>query len=394
MLKKRILVIAPQYNFFVKDQVDELSKSVENINILIKYNPLTEISKYIPHKHANYFKKYTKKKLINNINKPSNLKVHLIPTVYFKTDGNNEKLGDMLFKKFDKYIQKNNLKFDLIHAHFTYPYGHAASKLGIKYNVPIVVTAHGYDIYDLPFRDPYWKSTISQTLNSASQIITVGKKNTESIDKLGIKTPVSVIPNGYNPKKFYPRNSEECRKLLDLPKKSKILLSVGNLEPVKGHAHLIKSISKVLEKRKDILCVIVGDGKLKNELQKQIDTLNLNNNVKLVGAKPHEEIPIWMNAADLFVLPSLNEGNPTVLVEALSTGLPFIGTNVGGIPEIINSDEYGLLCEPKNPENLAENILIALEKDWDNEKIINYSKEFTWENISKEILNAYKKVLK
>lgn len=84
-----------------------------------------------------------------------------------------------------------------------------------------------------------------------------------------------------------------------------------------------------------------------------------------------------MNACDLFVLPSLSEGNPTVMFECLGCGKPFIGTKVGGIPEIIVSDDYGLLCEPANSEDLAEKILIALDKEWDEEKIRNYAKQFT-----------------
>lgn len=76
-----------------------------------------------------------------------------------------------------------------------------------------------------------------------------------------------------------------------------------------------------------------------------------------------------MNACDVFILPSLSEGNPTVMFECLGCGKPFVGTKVGGIPEIINSEDYSLLCEPANPKELAEKILIALDKGWDNEKI-------------------------
>ena len=95
------------------------------------------------------------------------------------------------------------------------------------------------------------------------------------------------------------------------------------------------------------------------------------------------------NVADLFVLPSLFEGNPTVMFEALGVGLPFIGTNVGGIPEIIISDEYGLLCEPANPKDLAENIMIGLNKEWNREKIMEYANQFTWENIANKTREIY-----
>ena len=111
-----------------------------------------------------------------------------------------------------------------------------------------------------------------------------------------------------------------------------------------------------------------------------------------ISETSHDEIPIWMNACDLFVLPSLNEGNPTVMFECLGCGTPFVGTKVGGIPEIITSDDYGLLCEPANPGELAEKILIALDKEWDCEKIQKYAEQFTWENIVEGIMDVYKKV--
>jgi len=100
-----------------------------------------------------------------------------------------------------------------------------------------------------------------------------------------------------------------------------------------------------------------------------------------------------MNSCDLFVLPSLNEGNPTVMFECLGCGKPFIGTKVGGIPEIIVSDDYGLLAEPTNSERLAETILLALDKNWDTTKIKAYSAQFTWAEIGKNIVDIYKTLL-
>jgi glycosyltransferase involved in cell wall biosynthesis len=81
------------------------------------------------------------------------------------------------------------------------------------------------------------------------------------------------------------------------------------------------------------------------------------------------------------------------MFECLGCGKPFIGTTVGGEPEIITSEDYGLLSEPANPKELAEKVLIALDKEWDNENIRNYAEEFTWEDIAKEILKVYTKVL-
>jgi glycosyltransferase involved in cell wall biosynthesis len=97
-----------------------------------------------------------------------------------------------------------------------------------------------------------------------------------------------------------------------------------------------------------------------------------------------------MNACDLFVLPSLNEGNPTVLVEAFGTGTPYVGTNVGGIPEVITGEHLGLLCDRGNSKALSEVIIKALKIEWDGAIINNYAQKHTWQNITKKIIKIHK----
>jgi len=256
-----------------------------------------------------------------------------------------------------------------------------------------VVTAHGYDIYSLPFRDNGWRKKIEYVLNTADHIITVSHSNLGCIKKLDISTPVTVIPNGFSSGLFYPRDPLECKKRLNLPQDKKIILSVGNLVPVKGQRYLIEAMQKIIRERKDILCVIVGSGKLRTKLERQIHSFGLDDYVLLAGGKPHDAIPLWMNACDLFVLPSLNEGNPTVMFETLGCGKPFVGTRVGGVPEVITSDDYGLLVEPADPEDLAEKIQVALDREWGRETILRYAERYAWENIAKEIMKVYEKVL-
>ncbi|RWX73454.1 MAG: glycosyltransferase family 4 protein [Candidatus Methanosuratincola subterraneus] len=162
---------------------------------------------------------------------------------------------------------------------------------------------------------------------------------------------------------------------------------------IKGHAYLLKSFSIILKKHDNASLILVGDGKLLSKIKNMSSAFNIGNYVYFAGRRSHNEIPLYMNAADLFVLPSLSEGNPTVMFEALGVGLPFVGTRVGGVPEIITSDEYGLLAEPGNPDDLAEKILVALEKEWDREKIRDYARQFTWENIAKQVMKVYEEVL-
>ncbi|NJE11021.1 glycosyltransferase family 4 protein [Thermococcus sp. MAR1] len=309
-----------------------------------------------------------------------------IPVEFFR-----KRLGDNFFKAALKVITGEKLEFDLIHAHFTWPSGYAGALLKREFNAPLIITAHGYDVYEVPFRSGEWFEKIRFALNSANHIITVSKSNFQILtENLGVpKDKLSVIPNGFDSNLFRPMDKFEARVTLGIPRDKRVLLNVANLVLVKGHRYLIESIRKIAGVEKNVVLYIVGNGPLRKGLEAQIRGLNLEGIVRLVGARPHSEIPLWMNAADLFVLPSLNEGNPTVMFEALGVGLPFVGTAVGGVPEIVASEDYGLLCPPADPECLAEKILIALDKEWDGDKIRRYAEQFTWGKIAKEILETY-----
>ena len=386
----KLLVISPSYNSFQKDQIESLSSYLDFVYVLVRYNPIANISRYMPIHALDPFKLDSK---IDITNKPSNIKVFPTPILYGPFDSQYKKLGEKHFKVVEKAIKKNNLRFDLIHSQFTWSAGYVGARLKEKCNSPFIVTARGYDIYDLPFRDEEWREKIRYVLNSADYIITVSNSNLECIKKLNVKTPAKVIQNGFRADLFCPRDLETCRKILDLSSDKKIILTVGNLVDIKGHKYLIEAMKEVVKHKKGVLCIIVGGGKLKGKLEKQIKKAGLENYVKLAGGRPHNEIPIWLNACNVFILPSLNEGNPNVMFEALGCGKSFVGTKVGGEPEIITSEDYGLLCEPGNPEVLAENILIALDKEWNNEKIRKYSEKFRIEDKVKEILDVYTKII-
>ncbi|VVB89746.1 Trehalose synthase [uncultured archaeon] len=389
IINKNLIVIAHSYKSFVKDSVDTTSKHFNQIDVCVRHNPFAEISNLLP---INYLKPFTKENLIDLTNKPNN--VNVIPTgvIYLPTKNGYFNLGEKHFKAVDAQIRRNNIKFDLIHSHFAWSSGYVGAKLKEKYKVPFIVTAHGYDIYDLPFRDDEWRERIEYVLNSADQIITVSTSNLKCINKLNVKTPVEVIPNGFDSNLFYSRDLKECRRALNLPLDRKVILSVGNLFEVKGHQYLIEAMQEVLKHKKDILCIIVGSGELKGKLEKQIKKLGLDSYIKLIGGRPHNEIPIWMNACDIFVLPSLRESFGIVQIEAMRCRKPVVATYNGGSEEIIISNEIGLLSETANAKDLAENILFALNKEWNIEMIMNYAEQFKWEIVIKKILDVYAKI--
>lgn len=325
----------------------------------------------------------------------SNVEVYFVKYFTLPFDFFRKKRGDITFKKVNEIVQKEKIKFNLIHAHFIYPSSYVGAELKERYSKPLIITGHGHDVYDLPFKDAKWNAKIRSILNKADHIITVSKSNYSKLIQLEIsKDKISIIPNGYDLNLFKPASTHASRDKVGLPVNKKIVLSVGNLETVKGHEYLIKAMKKVIQKEKDILCLIVGSGSQRNKLERLVKELDLQDDVMLLGSKPHDEIPLWINACDVFVLPSLNEGNPTVMFECLGCGKPFVGTTVGGEPEIIINEKLGILVEPGNSEQLADAILKALNKEWNKEHILNYAKQFTWEEIAEKIMVVYEEVCK
>jgi glycosyltransferase involved in cell wall biosynthesis len=330
---------------------------------------------------------------IDETDLPDNFHIHPTLVWYCPTDSGYKNLGKKHLSSVEAEIRKHGITFDLIHTHFTWSAGYVGARLKERYDVPLVVTAHGYDIYSLPFKDEIWKKNIEYVLNMADAIITVSQSNLECIRRLDIHTPVHVIPNGFRNDLFYPRDSFTCRQQLNLPQNKKILLTVGYLDlSDKGQNYLVEAIGKLIQVRNDILCVIIGMGKDKCILENQIQSLGLGKYILLAGGKPHDEIPLWMSACDLFVLPSIRESFGVVQIEALACGKPVVATRNGGSEEIITSEEYGLLVKPADPDDLAKKIQFALDQRWDRGKILAYAERFTWGNIAKEILEVYRQV--
>ncbi|MGB2726933.1 MAG: glycosyltransferase family 4 protein [Halobacteriota archaeon] len=291
------------------------------------------------------------------------------------------------------FLLKQDIKFDIIHAHNTWPSGAVATEIKKEFNVPVIITEHTSSMFSKAINKK--DQQFIRTWKECDAIIRV-RNDIHKFKDVGISLDkIYYVPNGYDNKKFIKLDKKMCREKLKLPQDRKIILTVGNLVEVKGHKYLIEAMQKIITYRKDILCIIVGSGKLKNTLKNQIEKLELKKNyVTLVGGKPHNEIPIWMNACDVFVLPSLRESFGVVQIEAMACGKPVVATYNGGSEDVITSEDYGFLAEPANSKELAEKILIALDKEWDSEKILEYAGRFRWEDIVEEILKVYEGVLK
>ena len=288
-------------------------------------------------------------------------------------------------KKFD---------FDLIDAHFVYPDGFAAVLLGWVFKKPVVVSARGSDINSYQ-AFPIIRKLLQYTLNRADRVIAVSQALKQTMGKLGVREDcIDVVPNGVSLDKFRPIPKKEARQLLDLPMHRKIVLSVGHLTSNKGFDLVIRSIQILLEDFHEVnpYLVIVGDGVVGPELRKLVALLKLHDLVLLAGAIPHEELYRWYSAADLFCLASKQEGWPNVLLESLACGTPVIATSAGGIPEVISSDQIGVLTE-REEAKIARGIYRALRKTWRTVDLVEHAKHYTWKRTALNLRHVFESVI-
>jgi glycosyltransferase involved in cell wall biosynthesis len=170
---------------------------------------------------------------------------------------------------------------------------------------------------------------------------------------------IEIIPGGVDLERFYPAHDKvKIRKGLNLPGEKTILLTVRNLVPRMGLENLIIAIKEVVKVASDIYLVLGGEGPLKKDLIDLTRQLGVEDFIRFEGFIPEEELPAYYRMADVFVLPTLElEGFGLVTLEALASGVPVLGTPIGGTVEILRRLNPGLLFKDVSSESIAELIL-------------------------------------
>jgi glycosyltransferase involved in cell wall biosynthesis len=210
---------------------------------------------------------------------------------------------------------------------------------------------------------------------------------------------ITLIQNGIDCSIFRPSDSLKAKNHLNLQAEERIILSIGSLNKTKNHSLLINTFAETAALNNTWRLYIIGEGVERKCLEKQILDLGLNKKVILLGLQNHSSLPQWLNAADIFVLPSQSEGTPNALLEAMACGLPVIASNVGGIPELIQDNIEGLLFESGSKDDLKEK-LNRLIQDKGLQKTLaeNAGKKITsqygsWKTQAEKLLSLYEQLL-
>lgn len=279
--------------------------------------------------------------------------------------------------------------FDLIHAHAYWP-GVSAKIISLLIKIPLVFTIHGSNLMDI--KEKSLKAFLERIILTKIKYDKVISVSANFLKYKNVNKNIVVIPNGVDVN-FFKKN---------LPKKKKHsrilkILYIGRLEKIKGVDYLIVAFAKAFKKIKNINLTIIGEGKEKGKLKKQVKELKI---IEKVIFKKNMDLRKLINEyfqADVFVLPSLAEGQPLTLLEAWAAKLPLVATSVGDNSLLVENGINGYLAKPADSNDLADKIIKIL-KDKKRKKLgFNgfqlVQKNFTWEKCAQKTYQVYLQLL-
>jgi glycosyltransferase involved in cell wall biosynthesis len=302
--------------------------------------------------------------------------------------------GAFLFARIVSRVRKLHAlqHIDLIHAHGPLPCGHAAMLLSAELNIPYVVSVHGLDAFStvqVRGRAGEWCRRISQRVyRSSRRAICISEHVREAaLEGSGGSYRTSVVYNGVDPELFAPDSSPASV--------APVVLSVGNLIPIKGHATLVRAAAALRSEFPDLRWEIIGDGPERTRLQTLCAQLQVTEKVRFLWRQSRKVVAAAMQGCTLFALPSRYEGLGCVYLEAMSTGKPAIGCRGQGIAEVIRHGSNGFLVGPDNDRELALAIAMLLKDETRRRNISIAAREtildrFTLAHQAESLLRIYR----
>jgi glycosyltransferase involved in cell wall biosynthesis len=293
-----------------------------------------------------------------------------------------------------KIVKKENI--EVIHSHWIIPNGFVGALCKIFFNTPHITTAHAADVFTIE-KSKILRIFGSFVLENADVITANSSFTRNSIKSIqnSVENRIQIIPMGVDKYRFSKKNQDFREK----SPASRIILSIGRLVEKKGIQYLIMAMDEVIKTFPDAKLLIGGDGPEKGNLVKLCSTLKLKKNVEFLGFIPNEKIALIYETSDIFVLPSVEtkygdtEGLGVVLLEAMASGIPVIGSDIGGITDIIEDGKTGLLVKSRDSNDIAKKILFLLSN---KEYCINLTRnatnlldqKFSWDIVTKQFFEV------
>lgn len=254
---------------------------------------------------------------------------------------------------------------DAVLTSWLHPFGTYAKYIKRIYDLPVIAFAEGGDILVNPHTYRNW-DIIADYINAyIDTVICISNRMHEVASTTGVAKRY-LLPNTYNDKVFYYKPGVMYENT-DVK-----VLSVGSLSRVKGHDILLNAMCRV---EKALTLTIIGNGPLLDDYLKFIESNGLCDRVSIIKEVENHNLGEYIRKSTVFCMPSRSEGFGLACLEALACGVPVIGSNVGGLSEMIIEGFNGYLFAPEDTDSLAKKLAMALEKDWDREKIAKWARE-------------------
>lgn len=248
----------------------------------------------------------------------------------------------------------------------------------------------------------FMKRQAKQEKNVAQQadaIVTISQySKTKILEHYGVtEEKIHLVPNGVDTEKFQPSDTTAAKKQFSLGQEPTVLF-MGSLVARKGLPYLIQAAKTVIKQQANAKFLIVGSGPLRMQLEQSVASLGLSGNFVFYGNIPEGQLAAAYNAADVFVLPSVQEGQGIVLLEAQACGKPVVAFGVGGAKEAVKDDESGFLLELGDTDGLAERLLKLLGDEALRQKMGAAGRQFvaenyTWDLCAERMLKIYRETL-
>ena len=279
---------------------------------------------------------------------------------------------------------------DLVLAYWLYPDAYGASAVARRLGIPVVSGARGSD---LRARDRLSLTLTRRALDRSAGVLAVSD-NLRSIAVDRFRVPAeraTTIANGCDSRIFRLTRRADARAQLGLPNEIRLVLFAGRLVEAKGVRELLTAWSTIAAADPTARLAFIGAGALHAELSETAASLGFGDRVLLPGVQPLERVAAWMQACDVFCLPSHTEGYPNVLVEALACGRPVVATPVGGAVEIVD-ERNGILTPVADIPRLTAALEAALAREWSETQLAaRFSR--SWDDVARETLKACESAL-
>jgi glycosyltransferase involved in cell wall biosynthesis len=279
--------------------------------------------------------------------------------------------------------------FDAVLASWLYPDACAVARLLTETPTRFVAIAQGTDVHHY-LQIPARRAIITRELRRAQAIITRSAELARLLEEAGMpREQLHPIYNGVELEQFRPPTATErvdARTSMGLPLEAPVILFVGNFLPVKNPALLLSAHAQVLRepKLRETRLLLVGGGPLESEMRAQAAATGIADRVNFAGRRNAEGVAQAMRAADVLALTSWNEGVPNVILEAFASGLPVVATRVGGIAEVLTSNDLGALTPAGNVDTFAEALRNALLSKSNPDRITEHGRAFNWKRAAEE----------